>query len=67
MASKDPGVPSNPLRRPELCEADAQGAASKRTMKSSDLLAGTNELRIEHNGEVYLLRQTSKGKLILTK
>jgi hemin uptake protein HemP len=25
------------------------------------------ELDIEHNGEIYCLRRTSKGKLILTK
>jgi hemin uptake protein HemP len=31
------------------------------------LLAGGNEVQIEHNGEIYTLRQTSKGKLILTK
>jgi hemin uptake protein HemP len=39
----------------------------RRTVKSSELLAGGNELLIEHNGGVYSLRQTSNGKLILTK
>ncbi|MEO8627592.1 MAG: hemin uptake protein HemP [Betaproteobacteria bacterium] len=39
----------------------------RRTIKSSDLLAGENELLIEHNGGVYSLRETSNGKLILTK
>ena len=36
-------------------------------MKSCDLFQGKKQLRIEHEGEVYTLRITSKGKLILTK
>jgi hemin uptake protein HemP len=40
---------------------------TRRMIKSSDLLGGTNELLIEHNGGIYSLRQTSNGKLILTK
>ena len=40
------------------------GAGDNRTR---DLLGGGNELRIEHNGEIYTLRQTRQGKLILTK
>jgi hemin uptake protein HemP len=39
----------------------------RRTTTTRELLAGGNELQIEHNGEIYTLRQTSKGKLILTK
>ncbi len=38
-----------------------------RRMTSNELLAGRKELAIEHNGEEYRLRLTSKGKLILTK
>jgi len=34
---------------------------------SSELFQGRRELVIEHNGETYSLRQTSKGGLILTK
>jgi hemin uptake protein HemP len=41
--------------------------STRRMVKSSDLLAGRKELLIEHNGGVYSLRETSKGKLILTK
>lgn len=40
---------------------------ARRQIESSQLLAGTNELQIDHHGEIYTLRQTSKGKLILTK
>jgi len=34
---------------------------------SRELFGGGNELHIEHNGEIYTLRQTRQGKLILTK
>ena len=45
----------------------AQAAAERREIESAALLAGGRELLIRHGGEVYTLRQTSKGKLILTK
>ena len=58
----DPLVPLAPAR-----ESKAVGSMLRRTIKSSELLGGGNELLIEHNGGVYSLRQTSNGKLILTK
>lgn len=42
-------------------------AGARREVESSALLAGGRELLIRHAGETYTLRQTSKGKLILTK
>lgn len=39
----------------------------RRQIRSTDLLGGRREVLIEHAGELYSLRQTSKGKLILTK
>lgn len=36
-------------------------------LSSTSLLQGAPEIEIEHNGAVYRLRQTSQGKLILTK
>ena len=36
-------------------------------ISSESLLAGANEVQIEHRGAVYRLKQTSLGKLILTK
>lgn len=42
-------------------------AGSKRLIRSSELLNGQREVLIEHAGDVYSLRHTSKGKLILTK
>ena len=41
--------------------------APRRQIRSDDLFGGHRELLIEHAGEFYSLRQTSKGKLILTK
>lgn len=46
---------------------DESAAGARRRVTSAQLLAGRNELRIEHNGEIYTLRITSKGRLILTK
>lgn len=34
---------------------------------SADLLRGRKTVRIQHGGEVYVLRVTRSGKLILTK
>ena len=45
----------------------ALSTAARRQLASSELLGGGNELHIEHNGEIYTLRQTRQGKLILTK
>jgi hemin uptake protein HemP len=39
----------------------------RRCVSSEALFAGDRELLIEHAGEMYFLRHTSKGKLILTK
>lgn len=36
-------------------------------LSSEDLLDGGAEVAIEHNGELYRLRHTRQGKLILTK
>nr|WP_295782330.1 hemin uptake protein HemP [Rhodoferax sp.] len=36
-------------------------------ISSQTLFAGANEVEIEHKGALYRLRQTSLGKLILTK
>ena len=38
-----------------------------RRIDSAVLLAGAREIEIQHRGELYRLRCTSKGKLILTK
>lgn len=38
-----------------------------RKVSSEELLKGDRELWIEHEGELYRLRLTSRGKLYLTK
>lgn len=42
-------------------------AAGIRTLRSADLFADAREIVIDHCGDRYRLRCTSKGKLILTK
>lgn len=44
-----------------------QEASNRKIIPSKQLFAGKNEIEIEHNGKAYRLRQTSLGKLILTK
>ena len=41
--------------------------SKRRQIRSGDLFGEQLEVLIEHSGEIYSLRQTSKGKLILTK
>lgn len=41
--------------------------AAPRRLLSRDLLGDSREVVIEHDGDLYRLRCTSKGKLILTK
>ncbi|MBA3903280.1 MAG: hemin uptake protein HemP [Rhodocyclaceae bacterium] len=36
-------------------------------LSSAEVLRGRREARIEHRGEIYCLRETKNGKLILTK
>jgi hemin uptake protein HemP len=42
-------------------------SAQPKTLRSVDMFAGAKEVIIEHDGATYRLRQTSQGKLILTK
>jgi hemin uptake protein HemP len=61
-----PGAASNAART--ATAAAERGAQSQRQQISSEeLFGGRREVLIEHAGELYSLRQTSKGKLILTK
>ena len=53
-----------------MAESDktAQGAQiAPRSIDSTALFAGSNELVITHNGSAYRLRITRQDKLILTK
>lgn len=54
--------------KPQITASRAPDHANqRRQIRSAELLDGCREVSIEHAGELYLLRQTSKGKLILTK
>ena len=58
--------PSTPP--PSLATLPAsQSPVATTAIPSEALLAGRPEVAIEHQGQVYRLRQTAQGKLILTK
>ena len=57
-------MPDAPRQQREDKPLSARG---RRIVKSSELFAGGHVLLIDHGGEIYFLRETSKGKLILTK
>jgi len=61
--STKPEVPPLPAAK----TSQLNSVSGIRRMTSNELLAGQKELAIEHSGEEYRLRLTSKGKLILTK
>ena len=44
-----------------------QAASASRTLESRDLMQGCSQIEIVHRGEIYRLRITRQGKLILTK
>ncbi|MEK8090038.1 hemin uptake protein HemP [Thermithiobacillus plumbiphilus] len=50
--------PSNPVTAP---------SSRRPNLSTATLFAKTQELLIEHQGELYCLRLTRNGKLILTK
>ncbi|HEX7812162.1 MAG TPA: hemin uptake protein HemP [Burkholderiales bacterium] len=68
MSTKDSAVSDDVLAgsgaRPD---GQLRAVVPRRITSTRELLGGGTEVQIEHNGEIYTLRQTSKGKLILTK
>lgn len=62
MSDDDKKAASEPL-------AEYQGVVANRlpVLDSTELFAGSHEVWIEHNGEIYRLQRTKAGKLILTK
>lgn len=56
-----PPVPPQTPATPGLANAEVVRISSEK------LLGGAVEVHIEHRGALYRLRQTSLGKLILTK
>ncbi len=47
--------------------ADLPATVAERVWNSAELLAGAQEVCIDHGGETYRLRLTRNGKLILQK
>lgn len=59
---------SDSQRNPQAVpEAARQPVRARREINSTELFGDSREIHIRHADEVYTLRQTSKGKLILTK
>lgn len=64
---------ANAHREPTAAQADRPSVAVSAVMaptrrySSRELLAGAQEIEIEHEGSLYRLRRTALGKLILTK
>ncbi|MEQ1697293.1 MAG: hemin uptake protein HemP [Hyphomicrobiaceae bacterium] len=54
-------------QHPPEGEAAPAHDGQRRRWKLADLVGSAREVVIEHDGQDYLLRITSKGKLILTK
>ena len=57
--------PANPMS--ERSASELAAPSTLREINSSNLLQGEKEVLIHHGGEVYRLRLTKNGKLILQK
>lgn len=51
----------------DASSCSGQDSDEPKVIGSQALLGGSRQLFIDHEGERYILRLTSKGKLILTK
>ena len=56
-----------PARPPQPRPTPPDSASEEQVVDSRDLLRGKRELQISHEGEVYRLRVTRNGRLILNK
>jgi hemin uptake protein HemP len=63
-----PPITPPPIDRPPAHEAQPVAPAqAEPRISSRQLLGDAKEVLIEHRGAIYRLRETSLGKLILTK
>jgi hemin uptake protein HemP len=67
MNNKQSGIGDGMALGGVQVEPKSRALPARRMTTTRELLGSGNEVQIEHNGEIYTLRQTSKGKLILTK
>gem|GEM_PF-835043 len=58
---------SSPEEAPDVPGNQADTSIQTRLIHSEELLSGHTEILIRHGSEVYRLRVTRSGKLILTK
>lgn len=57
----------NDAPSPQHDGSPADSNAAQRSVSSRELLGGERELLIDHEGQIYRLRVTRNGKLILHK
>ena len=62
-----PLISADTYSRPHVPASRVASGPAQRQFDSQTLFAGAQEIRIEHYGQEYRLRQTRNGKLILTK
>ncbi len=67
MDKPAPTLSTEPRRVSPPLSADGAAGPAPRRLQSRDLLGQDRELEIEHAGQLYRLRLTQLGKLILTK
>jgi hemin uptake protein HemP len=60
-------MPQNDLTSDQPEPVASNRSDPPHTISSEELLQGRRELWIEHEGQMYRLRVTSRGKLYLTK
>jgi len=58
---------SDPPSQNDSDPADGQPAGQPPVIKSDQLLQGRSEVLIDHLGQIYRLRATRNGKLLLIK
>jgi hemin uptake protein HemP len=66
---KSTAIPAVPRAAPrtQAGPTTENAGMGRRRISSRELLAGSVEVEIEHEAQIYRLRQTALGKLILTK
>ena len=67
MHEREPIVKSVAAAGTQVPQALVHTVLPCKRLTSNSLLAGMNEIEIEHGASIYRLRITSLGKLILTK
>lgn len=59
--------PTKPLPQADASKSNVSKTAASRSISSSSLLEGAKEILIQHADQIYRLRETRSGKLIMHK